>query len=125
MTWSELASHDGVAYPPDWRVGRGASLMFVLEAINAEMPIRLVSGYRTPAHNAAVGGAKGSKHMTGLAADIKPARTGDTVDQLLAVVRRLERGNKIQLGGLGIYPRHLHVDIANRGTRVEWTGKGE
>lgn len=40
-------------------------------------PIVVTSGYRSPALNAAVGGAKGSHHMYGMAADIT---TGNVVD---------------------------------------------
>lgn len=40
-------------------------------------PIVVTSGYRCPALNAAVGGAKGSHHMCGMAADIT---TGNVVD---------------------------------------------
>jgi hypothetical protein len=36
-------------------------------------PIRCVSGYRSPQHNARVGGAPQSLHMRGQAADIVPA----------------------------------------------------
>lgn len=34
------------------------------------VPVIISSGYRTPAHNASIGGAKSSKHCTGQAADI-------------------------------------------------------
>ena len=37
-------------------------------------PIRITSGYRTPAHNKAIGGARRSQHMYGKAADIKVSR---------------------------------------------------
>ena len=36
-------------------------------------PVTIVSGYRDPAHNAAVGGASSSQHLFGNAADIPPA----------------------------------------------------
>lgn len=47
-------------------------LLAALEATRAVrgLPLNVASGYRCPAHNAAVGGAPGSKHLTGEAADI-------------------------------------------------------
>jgi uncharacterized protein YcbK (DUF882 family) len=68
---SEFRSRDGGAL-----VGPSPALVHVLEHIRALRPgpLRIVSGYRTPAHNAAVGGAKHSRHMYGDAADIPAGR---------------------------------------------------
>jgi uncharacterized protein YcbK (DUF882 family) len=41
-----------------------------VRALAGGHPIRIVSGYRCPPHNKAVGGAKNSQHMYGSAADI-------------------------------------------------------
>ena len=53
-------------------VGPPCSLLCVLEALRAQVgkPLSIVSGYRTPAHNAEVGGAPNSRHIHGDAADI-------------------------------------------------------
>lgn len=40
------------------------------------MPMFVTSGYRSPAVNAAVGGARSSQHMLGLAADLKSPQFG-------------------------------------------------
>lgn len=42
----------------------------VLRSLCGNKPLTIVSGYRSPATNAAVGGAKASQHMLGTAADI-------------------------------------------------------
>lgn len=49
-------------------------------------PIRLTSGYRSPALNAAIGGSRTSAHMTGQAADIVPlkASLADVFDWIIA-----------------------------------------
>lgn len=49
-----------------------ARLVWHLEKLRAIVgkPLRIVSGYRTPAHNRAVGGASRSRHLHGDAADI-------------------------------------------------------
>lgn len=41
-----------------------------LRTICGSRPLRIVSGYRSPAHNARVGGARRSQHLLGRAADI-------------------------------------------------------
>ena len=49
------------------------SLVVLLQCIREHFgkPITITSGYRTAAHNAAVGGAKSSQHLLGRAADIQ------------------------------------------------------
>jgi Peptidase M15 len=37
--------------------------------------LRVVSGYRCPRHNSAVGGARSSRHLVGAALDVEPAAT--------------------------------------------------
>ena len=46
---------------------------------NSDDPIIINSGYRSEAVNKAVGGAKGSNHMTGCAADIRVADIGQAL----------------------------------------------
>jgi len=48
----------------------------ILEPARAALgPLRISSGYRSPALNAAVGGSKNSAHMQGFAADVIPLQT--------------------------------------------------
>lgn len=49
-------------------------------------PLRIHSGYRSPALNAAVGGSKNSYHMKGLAADFDPppGMTHDALQKAIA-----------------------------------------
>lgn len=112
----EFQSHDGQAYPSGWIVERLKPLCDVLEAVRracGDRPMYVVSGYRSPTHNAAVGGAQHSQHMEGRAADV-------TVDGLApsdihAAVLGLYRDGQIpQLGGLGLYVGWVHVDVRPR-----------
>ena len=74
------------------------------------------SGYRTPAHNKKVGGAKFSQHLTASGADINAK--GYEPKQLAEVIELLILKGKMKQGGLGIYPNFVHYDI--RGTKARW-----
>jgi uncharacterized protein YcbK (DUF882 family) len=78
--------------------------------------IQITSGYRSPQHNASVGGAKNSRHLLGDAADIKVQ--GMTPKQVAEVIERLIREGKMLEGGIGIYKTWVHYDT--RGTRSRW-----
>lgn len=74
------------------------------------------SGYRTPAHNAKVKGAKNSQHLLAKAADINA--DGYTPFRLAAVIEKLIESGKMKQGGLGIYKNFVHYDI--RGIKARW-----
>lgn len=74
--------------------------------------ITINSGYRSPEHNAAVGGVSNSQHVKGTAADIvvegtDPLTVGQIAEHFL---------NK--KGGIGVYQTFTHVDT--RTTRSRW-----
>ena len=78
--------------------------------------ITINSGYRSPKHNAKIGGAKNSQHLTGKAADI--AVQGFTPKQVAEVIENLISQGKMTQGGLGVYSTWIHYDI--RGTKARW-----
>lgn len=92
---------------------------YVLEPLRRELggrPLVVTSGYRTPAHNEAVGGAAHSQHLYAEAADI--IVEGDKIE---AAMKALHVG----AFKVGIYPDHLHVsipsgDLENHPDRVVW-----
>ena len=75
MTKSQTASRKGIDNTPTQEVVENLKLLCenVLEYIRVRFgkPITVNSGYRGPALNKAIGGAKNSQHMTGQAADIE------------------------------------------------------
>lgn len=77
---SEFRDHqDGTLIPPDPR------LIAVLENLRGQLanePLEVLSGYRSPEHNAAVGGAPDSQHLYSRAADLTWGRI--TVEQAAA-----------------------------------------
>jgi uncharacterized protein YcbK (DUF882 family) len=75
-------------------------------------PIYVTSGYRCPRRNQAVGGAPESLHLAGMAADVQAAAA--TPEHLASVAKGCGAG------GIGVYPRHTHVDVGEPDRR--WQG---
>jgi uncharacterized protein YcbK (DUF882 family) len=84
-----------------------------------DRPITINSAYRSPKHNAKIGGSKTSQHLLGKAADITVK--GLTPQEVFIVIEDLiDRGLMLQ-GGLGLYDTFVHYDI--RKTRARWNYK--
>ena len=80
------------------------------------IPIHINSGYRTEAHNEAVGGSKNSRHLLAEAADIT---TRDlSPKQLYSIIEKLIQAGEIKQGGLKAYKGFTHYDV--RGTKARW-----
>ena len=98
------------------------ALVLLLQCIREHFgkAVTITSGYRTPAHNAKVGGSKSSQHLLGRAADIQVA--GTSVEDVAAYAESLLP----DWGGVGRYPVKagratgwVHVDT--RANKSRWT----
>lgn len=81
-------------------------------------PVVIVSGYRCPQHNAAVGGAKGSQHMYGTASDVHATLS-------VAQVRSLAAFTGIGYGASS--GKVIHIDTrstSSTGTPALWSYSG-
>jgi len=76
------------------------------------LPVRVTSGCRCQSHNAAVGGAPGSQHVLGKAADVKVA--GMTARELYAAAVAL---NAFHGFGVDDERGFVHLDVRNVAAR--------
>src|SRR3954469_15160146 len=139
FTVDEMRCHSGAEYPREWVDDRLAALFGVLDAIRDawDGPIQVVCGYRTAAYNEALakasaarnGGVSGvalnSQHIQGRAADVRPASpTVERVAELHKLTRELYDRGVIRIGGLGLYPGWIHVDVRAGEKLATWGGNG-
>lgn len=104
----DLSAHFSRSEFADHRTGQvyvAPELVRALEVLRHEIgdrPITIVSGYRSPSTNKAVGGASNSQHLWGRAADLSDA-LGVTIEQAKAA----------GFSGIGVNPRGhvVHVDV--------------
>lgn len=118
FTRQEFDCKDGTIVP-DKYMDNCQEVANNLQVLRDELgvPVEITgSGYRTPAHNKKVKGAKNSQHLTCKGADINA--DGYTPKQLAAEIEKLIKAKKMKQGGIGIYPGFVHYDI--RGTKARW-----
>ena len=109
----EFASRDGAD-----EVKIDTKLVDCLEKIRTHFnkPTTINSGYRTPEHNAKVGGVKDSYHVKGMAADICVQGVKSKDVALYA--------ESLKIGGIGWYEKQNFVHIDTRSGSVRWKDNG-
>lgn len=75
------------------------------------VPVVITSGHRCAKHNANVGGAKGSMHLTGKAADIKVQSIHPSV------IHQYLCDKYAGKYGIGKYKSFTHIDVRDKETR--------
>lgn len=114
---SEFNSKDGSPMPDDVRhnvIKLACNLQRLRNVLKARITVN--SGYRSPNHNKAVGGAKNSQHLTGKAADI--VVNGFDSIQVKETIEQLIQDGEMLQGGLKAYNSFVHYDI--RGQKARW-----
>lgn len=117
---SEFSNPAWADQEPDFQVSR--VLTDSLEQFRVQVgnrPVKVLSGYRGPAHNASVGGVEHSQHLLGRAADVTVS--GMTVAEMN------EAAETVGFGGIGLYPSgrirsqgFVHLDV--RSGFARWEG---
>lgn len=76
-------------------------------------PVKVTSGNRCKTHNKVVGGAPGSKHQEGIAADFK------VVGVSASRVQEYLEEKYTDKYGIGRYPNRTHIDV--RPEKARWS----
>ena len=82
---------------------------------NLGFPLKISSGFRCEKHNRALGGARESRHLLGLAFDVGTSRMTAKEKFLL-----VQEGIRL-FHGVGVYDKHVHLDV--REEKALWTGE--
>jgi zinc D-Ala-D-Ala carboxypeptidase len=128
MTVSQTAARKGLDNTPSEAViakmRKTAQGLEGVRIVLGGAPIIISSGYRSPAVNAAVGGARVSQHLTGEAVDFTSPRFGSVVDVFTAIRRSgIKYDQLIQEFGSWVHisfsdsPRGQALIIDRNGTR--------
>jgi len=118
---SEFKCKDGTEVP-DELMDNLTELVENLQVIRDHVgkPIRVISGYRSPAYNKRISGARKSQHLQAKATDI--IISGMSPADVRVMIIKLIREQKIKKGGIGLYTNFVHYDT--RGWNARWKGSG-
>ena len=118
---SEFKCRDGTWVPDELL----ENVQFLAENLQVlrdkiDMPITVISGYRSPKYNRKIGGARKSQHMKAKAGDIivRGMKPDDVRAEILALIKE----GKMVKGGVGRYTTFTHYDT--RGWNARWSGSG-
>ena len=137
LSWDEVlrgSGYDSVADLPEdvaLHGERRAAHMFqpLRDELGFGLTVLAGGGGRAPAMKRRVGGAKASKHMLGVALDLRASTERRTL-QIYDCANQMQEQGRIPVGGLALYlrkdggVRFVHVDARGLvgGRRARWNG---
>jgi hypothetical protein len=118
FSWAEVLA----GFQPDERFYRHMELLQELRDW-WKAPIKITSGFRSPKHNEAIGGAPKSQHQV-FATDIQPNLHGFRLAQTPPFDRRAEmiilvaaEAERLGFTGIGKYDMFVHLDLRDGNAR--------
>lgn len=125
---SEFDCNDGTKVPKEYHGQLEKLCEWFLEPMRKKFGACVVlSGYRTAAYNAKIGGARFSFHVyddrlprEGVAADCLFAKGGPK--EWVAYAKKLRTQNRKGKGGIGYYPNSGFIHLDTRDYQSDWTG---
>lgn len=123
IDWSSVKHFKSKEFDCESKPGTGEKmsprLVYMLDALRGLMgrPLRINSGFRTPEHNKAEGGAPESGHLTGEAVDIRTSgwSKADRTDLVLYA-------RKLGFTGIGLGSTFVHIDMKARVASWHYAG---
>lgn len=121
LSWEELACHDAhhTPYPIDYREVPLKRLCAAFEGlreavsqdVGRDVPLGVLSAYRTPEYNARIGGESESWHVKGRALDLSCGNALTVLQFALLAVQFAKADGIIR--GVGFYPDNgfVHIDV--------------
>jgi len=122
-------SGDSFELPPDDMLEHIIPTLRLAEKVRQRWggPVQVLSGYRPPAYNEAIGGATQSQHMAFKALDLRPVDEPFGLDHYFGIVQEVvgQARTSGQNVGLGLYyegrGRFVHIDVnADTGVNRKW-----
>lgn len=129
--WSRLKNGVANSVPPMSLWNNIIKTIIILDALRHEngVAITLLSTYRSPRYNTAIGGEPASFHMKFMAIDFScedghPESWAEQLKGLRGQSFNLpgNAGNFIFSGGIGVYPTNGFVHVDTRGYDANWKG---
>jgi uncharacterized protein YcbK (DUF882 family) len=119
-TLAELACKDGTAYPYPDRLGQLIAMFEMVRGLY-NLPITILSAYRTPEWNRKIGGARNSQHVQGRALDLR-APNSIGLERFFSDIH--SHVDEFGIRGLGLYPTFVHIDCRPSDKLIAWYGNG-
>lgn len=92
--------------------------LLVILSVNIDMPLKITSSFRSPELNRTCGGSPTSSHLKGLAVDIVCTESSTRYKIINAAI-------SLNFVRIGVYDKHIHLDIDHSKPVALWLGKSK